>query len=152
MGADQDRLAWKVHPAAERPVVGAIVVVAVVVLSILTALWMDGPYWGVFAFVILFLSLEAFFLPSRFELSAEGVTVHKAFSNVTRPWDHFRRIVFDAVGVTLSPFGRRHWLETYRAIRLRFRRGMRGEVEQFILSHIDRAEVQVLGLSEEESE
>jgi hypothetical protein len=126
-----------------------------ITLSALAAMWMEGAYWGLFAFGVLFLSLEAFFLPSSFELSEEGVAVRKSFSRVERPWGHFRRVVFDPVGVTLSPFARRHWLEAYRGTRLRFARPAAGretpapeEVWRFILAHIDLEEVQVVGLPE----
>ncbi len=155
MGSAPERLAWRVHPAAERRGTGIAVLALMITLSALAAMWMEGAYWGLFAFGVLFLSLEAFFLPARFELSEEGVTVRKAFSRVERPWGQFRRVIFDPVGVTLSPFARRHWLEAYRGTRLRFARPAAGrdtpapeEVRRFILAHIDLEEVRVVGLPE----
>ncbi len=114
------RLSWRVHPAAERRGTGILVFVAILVLSFLAGLWMGGAFWGAFAFVVLFLSLEAFFLPGSFELTERGVVVKKPFSQAERRWDQFRRVIFDADGITLSPFARRSWLETYRALRLRY--------------------------------
>lgn len=175
-------LGWRVHPAAERPTTGILVLAAILVLSFLAGLWMGGPYWGAFAFVVLFLSLEAFFLPGSFELSEQGVVVKKPFSRAERPWEHFRRVVFDRAGVTLSPFARRSWLETYRALRLRYptraaaaRRGPSGgetramgaagdaqaegvavpapeEIQAFILAQIDREKVAVVGLADGNAE
>ncbi len=144
----QDGIAWRVHPALERPGLGALVLALVVVISVLIGLWMRGPYWSIFAFGVLFLSLEAFFLPSRFELDERGVVVRKPFSQASRPWDQFRRVVFDPFGVTLSPFSRRHWLDPYRAVRLRFAGGRgrtqgpgRAEVRRYILEHLDAERV-----------
>jgi hypothetical protein len=143
-----DGIAWRVHPAKERPGLGALVLGLVVVLSGVIGWWMKGPYWSAFAFGVLFLSLEAFFLPSRFELGQEGVVVRKPFSQASRPWDQFRRVVFDPLGVTLSPFRRRHWLDPYRAVRLRFAREAvqsgapsRAEVRCYILAHLNAQEV-----------
>ncbi len=143
-------VAWRVHPAAERLGVGVLVLGLVLVLSFLAGIWMEGPYWGAFAFVVLFLSLEAFFLPSRYALSPEGVEVAKPFSKAQRPWTHFRRVVFDAGGITLSPFARRSWLETYRALRLRYP-GVTGtgpgpeEIRRYILEQVDAEKVTVVG-------
>ncbi len=160
------RLSWRVHPAAERRGTGILVFVAILVLSFLAGLWMGGPFWGAFAFVVLFLSLEAFFLPGSFELTERGVIVKKPFSQAERRWDQFRRVIFDADGVTLSPFARRSWLETYRAIRLRYPSRAEGagrdvdasgdrvpapeEIQGFILEMIDREKAVVLGLGDDE--
>jgi hypothetical protein len=149
-GPTPEAIAWRVHPAVERPGRGALVLALVVVLSVLVGLWMRGPYWSAFAFAVLFLSLEAFFLPSRFELREQGVVVRKPFSQATRPWGEFRRVVFDPFGVTLSPFGRRHWLDPYRGVRLRFASGVtqpgmpgHDEVRRYIRAHVDAGRVRI---------
>jgi hypothetical protein len=103
-----------------------------------------------FAFLVLFLSLESFFLASRYALGPEGVRVERAFSKSQRAWSSFRGAWFDGLGVTLSPFGRRHWLETYRALRLRYGRTpaapTREVVIAYLLAHLDPAQVQIHGL------
>ncbi len=149
-GGAPERLAWRVHPAGERPGLGALILALIVGCSVLVGIWMGGAYWGVFAFGVLFLSLEAFFLPSRFELDAQGVVVHKPFSQASRPWNQFRRVVFDPFGVTLSPYSRRNWLDPYRSVRLRFPGGGRAsagpdreQVRRFVLAHVDAAQVTV---------
>jgi hypothetical protein len=149
-GPAPEKLAWRVHPATERPNLGAAILALVVVFSVVVGLWMRGMYWSVFAFGVLFLSLEAFFLPSRYELDAQGVVVHKPFSQAGRPWSQFRRVAFDPFGVTLSPFSRRHWLDPYRAVRLRFAGGARAgegpereQVRRFILAHVDAQQVRI---------
>ena len=145
--APGERIVWRVHPAAERPRMGLLVALLVVVLSILAGLWMKQVFWSLFAMMVLFLSLEAFFLPSRFELGADGVAVKKPFSRLTRPWSYFRRVTFDEAGASLSPFAQRRWIEPYRAIRLTY--GAAGDsaaVRDFILAQIDREKVGIEGL------
>lgn len=155
--ADEPVLAWGIHPASERKGMAVMIVALIAFLGVLTSLWMANIYWGIFAIVLLFLSLEAFFLPSRFELSEKGVRVYKAFSKVDRPWNHYRRVSSDQTGITLSPFRRRNWLEAYRATRLGFRSGALQYdpspevVSEFILSHIDRETVLIEGLEQKNS-
>lgn len=142
-------IAWRVHPAAERKGLAVFVLGVILALSVLAAAWMRGTYWGLFAFLVLFLSLESFFLASRYALGPEGVRVERAFSKSERAWSSFRSAWFDGLGVTLSPFGRRHWLETYRAMRVRYGRPpsapTREAVNEYLLAHLDPAQVQIHG-------
>ena len=152
MSAEERQLAWRVHPAAERRGLAVLVASLILLLAVLAAAWMGSAYWGIFAGVVLFLSLEAFFLPASYELDGEGVRVRKPFSRVERPYDAFRRAVFDPTGVTLSPFRRRNWLESYRAIRLRFSRAHAradgdpepGEVWEFLRARLDPEQVRLV--------
>lgn len=148
--SDPETIAWRSHPAAERRVAAAGVGALVLVLAVLTGIWMRGAYWGCFAAMVLFLSLESFFLPTSYELSGSGVSVRKPFSRLERPWSAFRSAWFDPLGVTLSPFGRRHWLETYRGIRLRWgdRSATPGpdDVRRFLLARLDPHAVTCFGL------
>jgi hypothetical protein len=145
----EPEIVWRVHPAAERKGMAALVLVVMLALGGLAGAWMRGPYWGVFAFGVLFLSLESFFLPTRFGLGPAGVLVERAFSRSERPWGSFRSAWFDPYGVTLSPYPRRHWLETYRALRLRFGRPAaaptREAVTEYLLAHLDHAQVRLVG-------
>jgi hypothetical protein len=153
MTTENAEITWRVHPAAERKGTAVLVLLLIGGLSVLSAFWMQGVYWGIFAFLVLSLSLESFFLPTRFALRPEGVGVRKLFSRAQRPWSAFRSAWFDRSGVTLSPFSRRHWLETYRGIRLRFsaREGAPGAdaVRRYLLDHLNGEQVRFFGLSEQ---
>ena len=143
-------LSWRVHPAAERPAVAIGVVALILALGVLAGIWMGSGYWAAFAFLVLFLSLEAFFLPGHFVLDDEGVAVKKAFSNARRPWDQFRRVVMQPGQITLSPFRRRHWLDNYRCLRLPLPPPSAAgpaaeEIRRFVLGHIDPGAVLVEG-------
>jgi hypothetical protein len=91
-----------------------------VLLGLALGLWMRSWFWGVFAAGVLFLSLESFFLPTRYELGASGLVVSKAFSSSKNPWEAFRRVYRDPHGLTLSPYRRRTFLEPYRSQRILF--------------------------------
>ncbi|MBM3316223.1 MAG: hypothetical protein FJY75_00050 [Candidatus Eisenbacteria bacterium] len=145
-------LDWRTHPAAERRGVAAGVTLLMLAMAVLTGFWMGGAYWGVFAFLVLFLSLESFFLPTTYELRAAGIIVRKPFSRAERSWDAFRSAWCDGYGVTLSPFARRHWLESYRGIRLRLpARGGPGaeELRSWLRERLDPERVEFHGLKSE---
>jgi len=152
-----ESLVWRVHPAGERKGVACGIGFVIVTLSALTASWMGNIYWGFLSFMLLFLSLEAFFLPSRFELSEKGIKVYKIFSSIEKPWSHYRRVTFDRLGITISPFRKRNWLDSYRATRLVFSRKHapsepdRKRVRDFILQHIDLERVSIEGDNDQEN-
>ncbi|MCC7141825.1 MAG: hypothetical protein IT349_06945 [Candidatus Eisenbacteria bacterium] len=96
------------------------VLVAILIIATGLGVLTASSFWGVFGAVVLFLSLEGFYFPTRYELSAEGVSVARMSSRSVRPWDTFRRVYQDRAGLTLSPYRGRRFMEPYRAIRLLF--------------------------------
>ncbi len=65
---------WDAHPARERAgraVLGGIVIL---VLAWLAGSLMQSLWWGFFAAVVLLVSLNRFFFPSRFTIDGEGIT------------------------------------------------------------------------------
>jgi hypothetical protein len=151
MSPELPELIWRTHPAAERKKTAVGVTLLMLGLGALAGVWMRGAYWGVFAFLVLFLSLESFFLPTRFELRGSGIVVRKPFSRAERPWTVFRSAWCDPFGVTLSPFARRHWLETYRGVRLRLPPAGVDPgpeaLQRWLLAHLDRQRVVFHGLA-----
>jgi hypothetical protein len=55
------------------------------------------------------------FLPCRYRLDEQGVSLGLSVLAQRRPWSEFRRAVRTQSGVLLSPFATRHWLDGYRA-------------------------------------
>jgi hypothetical protein len=98
----------------------------------LAAFWGRSGFWGFFSFAVLFLSLESFYFPTRFVLEEKKLTVIRRFSRSERDWSIFRRCCEDRDGLTLSPFTKSSWLETYRAIRVRFGRTNREQVKGYV--------------------
>lgn len=115
-----ERIEWTVHPFRERPRLGGLVLAIIVAMSVAAYFWTRLWFWTVFSFLVLFLSLEPFYFPTRYVLDTEKLTVFRRFSRSEREWAAFKRCVVESGTVMLSPFRKGSWLEEYRAIRLRF--------------------------------
>ncbi len=113
-------LAWTAHPLMRRRLRGAITLAAILTVAVVLGVYMRSPFWGAFAAMVLVLSLEGFYLPTRYRLDSEGIQVRKAFSRSSMPWEKFRRVYEDGNGLTLSPYRHRSVLEPYRSARLLF--------------------------------
>lgn len=113
-------LSWSSHPARRRPGQGLAVLLLILILAVASGLWSRSIGWGVFAGLVLTLSLESFFFPTHYELAEMGPRIRRTFSRSAREWPQFRRVFEDRHGLTLSPFRGRRWLEPYRALRLLF--------------------------------
>jgi hypothetical protein len=128
---------WTAHPFRRDPQRG--VLVLAVIAGIAGALWVatTSVVWALFAALVLLLSLESFYFPTRYHLGAEVVRVSRVFSKSERPWSAFRRVYEDARGLTLSPYARRSMLEPYRALRLLFDGGERDEIVRVVRASVD---------------
>jgi hypothetical protein len=134
-------LGWTVHPFRERQGLGYAILAVILGVSFFAATWARSGFWGFFSFAVLFLSLESFYFPTRFLLEEKKLTVFRRFSRSEREWTVFRRCYEDREGITLSPFTKSSWLETYRAIRIRFAPADRERVSGFVRGRLgDRAE------------
>lgn len=126
---DEPGIVWRSHPFRTRRGAGLLVLGLLLILATGLAITTSSGFWGLFGFVVLFLSLEGFFLPTRYQLDGDGVKVARALgSRTARPWSAFRRVEVDARGMTLSPYRDRSWLEPYRAVRLLFDGGDRAAI------------------------
>jgi len=112
------------------------VLALVIVLSLLAGFCTRTWLWAPFCFLVLFLSLESFYFPTRYILGDERLVVVKRFSRSEREWGIFRRCYLDPEGLTLSPYRKSSWLEAYRAIRLRFCPENREAVIGFVRHHL----------------
>jgi hypothetical protein len=135
--AEADGFRWRSHPVRTRgwrggAAAGAVVAIAAGV-GALTGSW----FWAILSGVMLFLSLEGFFLPTTYELGPSGVRVRRVFSRSERPWESVRRVYDDRRGLTLSPYRRRTALEPYRAIRLLFDGADPQEVRREVRGRLD---------------
>jgi hypothetical protein len=117
-GPDPAGLSWTAQPFRRRKRSALLVVGLLVVTAVGLGALTRSVFWGLFSVAALFLSLEAFFLPSHYQLGPEGVTLRKPFSRVQVTWDRFRRVHEDRHGLTLSPYTHRTFMEPYRSTRL----------------------------------
>jgi hypothetical protein len=140
VSAEASPLTWVSHPLRRRPVPGALAGLGTVLAALALGVWTRSLLWGVFSAGALFLSLEAFFLPSRYEAGPADLVVQKAFSNVRTPWGSFRRVYEDRHGLTLSPYRRRTILEPYRSVRLLFDGGDPATIRETVRARCPGAE------------
>ena len=107
---------------------------AVVGICVAVGVSFGGAGYGLLAGVLLGASLGRYFVPTRFELDAEGVIVR--FLGQTRrvPWGAVRRVAVGREGVFLSPFAEPSRLDSFRGTLLRFA-GNGDEVVSFVQRH-----------------
>lgn len=96
------RLAWRVWPAVERPAAALGAIAIITIFSVLIGWSFQSSLWGLFSAAVLVLALNRFFLPSRFEIDAEGVRVRWPLQRQAIRWADVRRSVPDWRGVQLS--------------------------------------------------
>jgi hypothetical protein len=113
-------LLWRSWPAAERPGQALPVGLAILAASFGFGLYGGDPLLGGIAFAILTLSLATFFFPTRYRIDETGLEASSVFGTRRREWVALRSYATDARGVTVSPFARASWLESYRGMRLLF--------------------------------
>lgn len=83
---------------------------------------MEQPAWGMFAFIVLVVACNRFYFPTRYELTAEGITAGFPLKTIQYRWAEIRRFVYDHSGGFLSPRARGSFLDEYRGISLLFPR------------------------------
>ena len=117
---DSEAYSWSVHPVRERRRAAAGAFAIIAGISLLTYLMMGSLLWPALSTLILVLSLNRFFWPSRFEINREGITAHYPFGVQHRKWSQVKRFAHDDVGGILSPFARSSRLDSWRALHVYF--------------------------------
>lgn len=97
-------------------------------------------YFTVLGVLLVWGQVASFFLPTRYTLSDEKVSVAGVVARKEKAWNEFRSYLIDRDGVLLSPFPGRSRLERFRGVSLQFH-GNRDEVVAFVERCIPRAEV-----------
>ena len=85
-----------------------------------------------FAVVILTVSLAPFYLPTRYVIAEDTVTVRTPFSKREKRLKLFRRWQADRHGILLSPFDRPSRLDRFHGLNLRFDASDRERVTEYI--------------------
>ncbi|HDQ98907.1 MAG TPA: hypothetical protein ENN51_01270 [candidate division WOR-3 bacterium] len=110
-------LRWSVHRLRESPaksLLASFFVLAFIVFSV----YAFGPLLALVAVAVFAAALNTWYLPVRYVLDRDGVTVDKRVFSYTYPWEQFRRWFRTSNGVVLSPFARRTFLDTFRGVHL----------------------------------
>lgn len=128
-------LAWRAWPFRRHPGRGAFALVVCAGAVALAASASNGPLLPFVAFLFLGSTLLPFFVPTDYELSADGIRVTRLGLTTRRPWAAFRRVAADEESCLLSPFPRRHWLDATRGSTLALE-GNRREVTAYAESMV----------------
>ncbi|NPV14206.1 hypothetical protein HPY86_04670 [candidate division WOR-3 bacterium] len=115
--ATEEQISWKVHRAKEMPVRTVLVGIFIIAFLVFTLLAFGFLLFGV-AVVVLFGATHTYFLPVRYTLSSQGVTVDKGIFSYTYEWSRFRRFFLTSGGVVLSPFPKQNFLDNFRGVHL----------------------------------
>jgi len=129
--AGKEKLTWTIHPVVERPAVSVAVVLFLIAILVLIKISFQAWWWVILSALLIMVSLARFFLPTRYELTNEGVTSRMLFVVHQRPWSYFRSFYRSKRGVVLSPFDHPSKLDTYRGMHL-FCLKNRNEVIDFV--------------------
>jgi hypothetical protein len=115
-----EELSWVCHPARRRPVAAALTTALLALLCVGVWCWFHDPFLtGLSALVLLF-SLSPFYLPTRYLIAQDSVTIRATFGERKKSLDLYRRIQADRHGVLLSPFDRPSRLDRFHGLNLRF--------------------------------
>lgn len=114
-----DPLAWRAYPARQRPAAAVLAGLAIAAVALASAA-VGGVFWGILAVVVLVLSLNRFFFPSRFVIDSEGVAARYLLGTQRFAWSEIRRFCCDRHGLYLSTRSRPSRLDAYRGLHLLF--------------------------------
>ena len=103
MASEADTFRWRVHPFRERRGAAVLAVSAVLVAGGATFVAGGSLSWGLPAVVLLLVSLNRFFLPSRFEIDSEGAIARYPFKSYHVPWSQVKFAAGDDRIVLLQP-------------------------------------------------
>jgi hypothetical protein len=137
--AETTVLKWSSHPVKKRATISILVVLFLVVVWLVVYLTTSSLFLTGLSVVIMLASLSSFFVPTRYELDQEKVSIHYVLGKKEKPWSAFRSFYVDKNGVLLSPFPRPSRLENFRGVYIRFDRN-KDRVVDFVKSKIPRPE------------
>ncbi|MDY6787482.1 MAG: hypothetical protein SVK54_05090 [candidate division WOR-3 bacterium] len=113
---------WVSHPVQDNDSKMNILAYAGVLIIIFGGFMWLGFAGILLALVIILLTLTPYFVPTKYSIDSEGVTVKYLFQRKQYPWHRFRNYYADSKGILLSPFERPSRLENFRGIYVRYGR------------------------------
>ena len=126
-----DKITWRAHPAKERPLASVLVTSFLILFCIVIYYYSDSTFLTIVSVIILFASLQSFFLPTEYVLDNDGVEIKRLFSKQKRAWSLFRSFYGNNRGIQVSTFAQASWLDSYRGVFL-ILRGNAKEVKEFL--------------------
>jgi hypothetical protein len=132
-------LSWQVHRAKEHPkkTLFVSIILGVFVISI-TVLY--GLPWTVLTLIVLFASLNAYFLPTTYTITDTEIIIDKKMFKNKLTWSRFRKYYITTTGVVLSPFTKRNFLDNFRGVHLLLPKENSEAIINFIKNKLDRTQ------------
>ena len=135
--ATRRTISWSVHPALDR-VRATLAAMAVIVAVSMAVLLESGDWrWAVLSAGVLLVSLNRFFLPSRYSIDERGITANYPFGRKRFLWADVRRFDHDDRGGYLSTRRRASRWDGFRGMHILFGR-RRAEVIESIRASLTR--------------
>jgi len=116
---EEPLIAWSTHPFVERPITSVGVVLLMGMILYTFYLWLNSFYWVIFCGIVLFLSLSAYFIPTRYQLFDEHMLIKRFLTSQEKQYREFKRVELDRNGLFISPFEKPNRLDNFRGIFLR---------------------------------
>ncbi len=126
---------WSCHPVKRRPLFSAGITLLVLLIIVMVYNTTQSVFFGLLAFIIMFLSLAKFYFPTQYLLNDQGVTVRTTTQTMTKKWSDFRSFYGDKNGILLSPIAEPSRLENFRGQFIMFNNN-KDEVTAFVKSRI----------------
>lgn len=120
LAPDGRSLAWRIHPVKRKPMLSAVVTLAILLFSFLVFVSTESTFMTVLSLAILFGSLAKFYWPTSFTLTEKEVIVKTTMQTLRKEWSLYRSYWPDKNGVLLSPFAEKSRLENFRGLYLIF--------------------------------
>lgn len=120
MAKDMPALSWRSWPLVDEAPKSYLLVGVAIGVCVLAAIALGRIGYGLLAAVMLAVSLGRYFLPTRFELSASGVSVRFCGQTRQMNWSTVGRVVVQEAGIFISPFAAPSRLDSFRGVFVRF--------------------------------
>ena len=127
----RESLSWTSWPMLRSPIRAVLAVAFVVLMAWTIQAMFRTTYFTVVAVLLVWGQVAGFFMPTRFSLTGDGVSVRGLVSRREKDWSEFRSYYVDRGGVLLSPFMERSRLERFRGVSIQFH-GNRDAVVAFV--------------------
>ncbi len=144
MGAEEgsSEIEWVCHPMRNRPRAAVILTLFLLFLFVGIQLSFKEALLTGLSVVILLGSLAPFYLPTKYRMTEDTISIRTVAGAREKPWDLYRRWQADRHGVLLSPFDRPSRLDRFHGLNLRFDSMDRERVLDFIRRRFDRNDLE----------
>ena len=134
--ASDQVLTWRVWLPRKRPVLSIVIALIIIALTTAVALIYRHPFYPLLTAVVLAAAVSGHYVPFRFTLNCEGVTIENIWGRRTKPWDKLKTYWPNGNdGVAVNPSDDRGPLAAVRDLYLYFA-GNQDEVLRYLARHL----------------